>query len=208
MNNYINVSFEDDIFADLDNDYTKNSNENTVQREREDVDNLDENLNINLEKQKMEVFQTYIICDGSGFQNLIEKDEVQNFSKYKFNNFRVSDNEYLIKLEKAGGALNISDEGELMLRSSPDADFKKVTPDKASIVIGKLIGEHVIVGKGSKDRPPDIKYSDLMLISEIVFEVQTMSEFFKSGNTYKMNKFKPSKYLMLDKNLPYKKPKS
>lgn len=199
MDNYINISFEDDIFADVDND-------NTVQREREDLENLDENLNINLEKQKMEVFQTNIICDGSGFQNLIKKDEGPDFSKYKFNNFRVSDNKYLIKLENPGGALIISDDGELMLRSSPNTDFKKVTPDKASIVISKLIGEYIVVGRGSKDRPPDIKYEDLMLVSAIDMDTNVMSEFYEDGNTYKWNKFKPSKLLMLDKNTPYKKP--
>lgn len=63
----------------------------------------------------MEVFQTNIICDGSGFSKSYKKDEGPDFSKYKFNNFRVSDNKYLIKLENPGGALIISDDGELML---------------------------------------------------------------------------------------------
>ena len=167
MNNYTDISFEDYIMADEIKDSTKNSNDYIVQKEMEDLENLDENI----EKQKMEVLSTDIICDGSGFQNLIEKIDTSkpapDFSKYKFNNFRVSDNEYLVKLENASGALIISDDGELMLRSSPDADFKKVTPDKASIVISKLIGEYVVVGRGSKDRPPDIKYEDLMLVSAI-----------------------------------------
>ncbi|WP_419774656.1 primase-helicase family protein [Halarcobacter sp.] len=159
---------------------------------------------------KLEIVNTHIICDGSGFQNFLEQDDISEapltFSNYKFNNFRVSDNEYLIKLENAGGALIMFDDGELMLRSSPDSEFKKITSDKASIVIGQLICENVVVGRGSKDRPPEIKYNDLMLVSEIVFDVNNMYEFFKDGNTYKLNKFKPNKYLMLDKNLLYKKP--
>lgn len=206
MNNYTDISFEDYIMADEIKDSTKNSNDYIVQKEMEDLENLDENI----EKQKMEVLSTDIICDGSGFQNLIEKIDTSkpapDFSKYKFNNFRVSDNEYLVKLENASGALIISDDGELMLRSSPDADFKKVTPDKASIVISKLIGEYVVVGRGSKDRPPDIKYEDLMLVSAIDIDTNGMAEFNQNGNTYKMNKFKPSEHLMLDKNTPYKKP--
>lgn len=206
MNNNTNISFEDDIFADDVSDSTEDSQNNIAQREMEDL----ETLEINLENKKMEVISTDIICDGSGFQNIIEKNHTTepppNFSEYKFNNFRVSDNEYLIKLENAGGALIISDDGELMLRSSPDADFKKVTPDKASIVISKLIGEYVVVGRGSKDRPPDIKYEDLMLVSKDDIDISVMEEFCKKGNTYVMNKFKPSEALMLDKNTPYKKP--
>lgn len=94
-----------------------------------------------------------------------------------------------------------------MLRSSPDADFKKVTPDKASIVISKLIGEYVVVGKRFKKiDKPDIKYEDLMLVSAIDIDTNGMAEFNQNGNTYKMNKFKPSEHLMLDKNTPYKKP--
>ncbi len=212
MSNYTNISYEyeDDIFADEIKDSTKNSNDNMVQREMEDLENLDENLNVNIEKQKMEVLSTDIICDGSGFQNLIEKDDTleppPDFSKYKFNNFRVSDNEYLIKLEKAGGALIMFDDGELMLRSSPDADFKKVTEEKASRVISKLIGEFITVGRGTKDRPPEIKYEDLMLVSTDDIDTGIMEEFYKKGNTYVMNKFKPTEALLLDKDTPYKKP--
>lgn len=170
---------------------------------------LEDNSDFIEEQNKLEIVNTNIVCDGSGFQDMINDNKSgppPNFSKYKFNNFRVTDNEYLIKLENAGGALIISDDGELMLRSSPDADFKKVTPDKASIVISKLIGEYVVVGRGSKDRAPDIKYEDLMLVSAIDMDTNVMSEFHEDGNTHKWNKFKPSKPLILDKNTPYKKP--
>jgi hypothetical protein len=163
MNSNIHSSFEDDIFTNDVNDTTKGSQNNITKREREDLENLDENL----EKQKMEIVLTDIICDGNALQNLIESEDISeapsDFSKYKFNNFIVSDNEYLIKLQKADGALIMFDDGELMLRSSSDADFKKVTEERASRVISKLIGEFVIVGKGSKDRPPNIKYDDLLL---------------------------------------------
>jgi hypothetical protein len=204
--NFESILFEDDIFAKEMSDSTEDSQNNIVQREMEDLETLD----VNLENQKMEVISTDIICDGTGFQNLIQEDDTSesppSFSKYKFNNFRVSDNEYLIKLENNGGALIMFDDGDLMLRSSPDADFKKITEEKASRVIHKLIDEFVVIGKGTKDRSPDIKYDDLMLVSETDIDTSVMAEFYKKGNTYVMNKFKPSEALMLNKNTPYKKP--
>ena len=205
-----NDIFGDDIFADEVEDSAENTNSKIVQMETEDLENSDEDISINEEKQKMEVLTTNIVCDGGGFLNLIEEDDESDsppdFSKYESNNFRVSDNEYLIKLEDAGGALIMFDDGELMLRSSPDADFKKITEEKASRVIHKLIGEFVVVGRGTKDRPPDIHYSDLMLVSETDIDTSNMAEFYTKGNTYVMNKFKPSKNLKLNKNTPYKKP--
>ena len=192
--------FENDIF---DNKESVNQHSlRNVEDEKNDSYQYDK-------KKKMVISLTDIECDGGkGLAELtknVQCDE-PDFSKYKFNNFRISNNEYLVKLKNAGGALMLSDDGELMLRSSPNTEFKKVTSDKASIVISQLIGEFVSVGKGTKDKPPDIQYSDLMLISEIVFETNMMSEFYKDGNTYKMNKFRPSEYLMLDKNMPYSKP--
>ncbi|PHO09608.1 hypothetical protein CPG37_08900 [Malaciobacter canalis] len=193
---------ENQLFGNFKQEEFDSKNTNKEEKNILELDNLEV-------KPKIQIKNTNIICEGKGFEKIINKENIDsnlNFSSYEFNNFMISYNNHLHKLKDVGGALIMFDDGELMLRSSPDAEFKKVTEEKASRVISHLIGEHLIVGKGSKDRPPDIKYSDLMLISEIVFEVQTMSEFFKSGNTYKMNKFKPSKYLMLDKNLPYKKP--
>ncbi len=204
------ILFEDDIFANETKNSIDTSKSNILQREVEEIEELEnKSYAINLIKKKMEILPTDIVCDGKGFQNIIEGNDSNsppNFSEYEFNNFRVSNNEYLIKLQKAGGALIMFDDGELMLRSSPDADFKKVTEEKASRVISKIIGEHVNIGRGTKDRAPDISYNDLMLVSEIVFEVDVMSEFYKEGNTYKFNKFKPTTNLMLDKHTPYKKP--
>ncbi len=194
--------FEKKIFRD--NKKSTENNENIILQEK--VNTTD---NIFDKNKKIEITNTNIICDGKGFQDRIKKDKLEpapNFSEYKFNNFRVNDNECLIKLEKAGGALIMFDDGNLMLRSAPDTDFKKVTPDKASIVISKLIGEYVVIGRGSKERPPDITHDDIMLVTEVVFAINVMAEFFKEGNIYKMNKFKPNKILMLNKNKPYKKP--
>jgi len=200
LENIENELFEDDIFAEEKQEARDSSK--GIEDETNDSDQYDS-------KKKIVISLTNIMCDGGkGLAELtknVQCDEA-DFSTYRFNNFRVCENEYLIKLENAGGALIIFDDGELMLRSSPNADFKKITSDKASIVISQLIGEFIIVGKGTKDRPPDIHYSDLMLVSEIVFETSMMSEFYKDGNTYKINKFRPSQYLMLDKNMPYSKP--
>jgi len=192
--------FEDDIF-----DNKEQVIQNSPRYIEDEINDSDQYAS----KKKMAISLTNILCDGGkGLKELTKNVQYEeaDFSKYKFNNFRISNNEYLVKLENAGGALIISDDGELMLRSSPIVDFKKLTSDKVSIVISRLIGEPVSVGKGTKDRPPDIHYSDLMLVSEIVFETSMMSEFYKDGNTYKMNKFRPSQYLMLDKNMPYSKP--
>lgn len=161
------------------------------------------------QNNKLEIVNTNIVCNGSGFQDMINDNESEpapNFSEYKFNNFRITDNEYLIKLEDAGGALIMFDDGELMLRASPDSDFKKVTPDKASIVISKLIREHIVIGKGTKSRPPDILHDDLMMVTKIDIDTSIMAEFYRKGNAYVMNKFKPSEALMLNPNTPYKKP--
>ena len=43
MNNYTDISFEDYIMADEIKDSTKNSNDDIVQKEMEDLENLDEN---------------------------------------------------------------------------------------------------------------------------------------------------------------------
>jgi len=196
-----NELFEDDIFGNKEQE-TNKSKKHIIEDEINDSDQYDS-------KQKIAISITDILCDGGkGLAELVKdvKYDEPDFSKYKFNNFRVSDNEYLCKLEEAGGALVMFDDGELMLRTSPDADFKKVTDEKASRVISLLIGEFVIVGRGTKERPPDIKYSDLMLVSEVTFEMSNMAEFYKDRNTYKMNKFRPSKYAMLDKNTTYNKP--
>lgn len=91
MNNYTDISFEDYIMADEIKDSTKNSNDYIVQKEMEDLENLDENI----EKQKMEVLSTDIICDGSGFQNLIEKLTHQN-QHLIFQNINSTTSEFLI----------------------------------------------------------------------------------------------------------------
>jgi hypothetical protein len=44
MNNYTDISFEDYIMADEIKDFTKNSNDYIVQKEMEDLENLDENI--------------------------------------------------------------------------------------------------------------------------------------------------------------------
>ena len=201
MENRENKFLEDQIFGkeEQSDEYLEGD---TVQNETNNSDQCES-------KEKIGISLTDIVCDGGkGLVELIKNSQHDepDFSNYEVNNARVTDNEYLIKLENANGALIMLDDGELMLRTSPSADFKKVTEEKASRVISLLIGEPVIVGKGTKERAPDIHYSDLILVSEIVFESHIMFEFYKDGNTFKMNKFKPSEYLMLDKNTPYKKP--
>lgn len=190
---------EDEIFG------TSSDSINTLYQNE-----IEENFGDDTKDKKSQVISTNIICDGSGFKELIENQQKEieplpDFSKYIFNNWRISENEFLIKLEKAGGGLILSDDGELLLRSSTTSEFKKVTSEKASIVISNLIGEFVIVGRGSKDRPADIPYSDLMMVSKVEMSLTHMAEFYEDGNTYKMNVFKPNELLMLDKYSPYKK---
>ena len=206
MNNIRNSFLEDELFG------TSSDSINTleVQNYQEDIE---EDFVTDTQDKKSQIISTNIICDGKGFKELIESQQngidspPPDFSMYKFNNWRITENEFLIKLEDAGGALILFDDGELLLRSSPLSDFKKVTAERASIVVNKLTGEHVVVGKGSKDRPAEIPYGDLMMASEIEMNLTANAEFNKDGNTYKMNVFTPSELLMLDKNTPYRKPR-
>ncbi|WP_122893445.1 primase-helicase family protein [Arcobacter peruensis] len=202
MENLDNNFFETQIFGD--DEKSTGNNEGVVPQET--IIKTDDIFDKNKE---LKITNTNIICDGNGFQDMLgdgKSDSAPDFTKYKFNNFRVSDNEYLIKLQDVGGTLIMFDDGELMLKSSSDTDLKKITEEKASRVVSQLIGEFVVIGRGTKDNPPDIKYSDLMLVSEVVFKPHIMAEFYEEGKTYKMNKFNPSEPLMLNKNTPYKKP--
>lgn len=210
MNNIKNSFLEDEIFG------TSSDSINTleVQNYQDEIEgDIEDDFIDNTQDKKSQIISTNIICDGKGFKELIESQQngidstPPDFSKYIFDNWRISENEFLIKLEDAGGALILFDDGELLLRSSSLSEFKKVTAERASIVVNKLTGEHVVVGKGSKDRPAEIPYSDLMLVSEIEMNLTAMAEFNKNCNTYKMNVFTPNELLMLDKNTPYRKPR-
>lgn len=203
MEDIDNKFLEDDIFGGQEEQSNVDFESDDVQNETDFVNNRYD------DEHKIGIIHTDIICDGGkGLEALTQgiMDNTPDFSQYQSNNFRVSNNEHLIKLEKAGGALIMIDDGDLMLRSSEHADFKKITEEKAGRVIRKLIGEFVTVGKGTKDKPPEIKYDDLMLVSETVFDTTIMSEFYQDGNTYIHNKFKPNELMKLDKNIPYNKP--
>lgn len=197
-----NNLLEDEIFGEEEQS-SENSESDTIRDETDDVDNIYDN------DHKIGIIHTDIVCDGGkGLYELtkVKVDNTPDFSQYRSNNSRVSNNEYLSKLEEAGAALIMLDDGDLMLRSSLHGDFKKITEEKAGRVISKLIGEFVTVGKGTKDKPPEIKHEDLMLVSETDIDTTVMSEFYQGGNTYIQNMFKPNELMMLDKNTPYNKP--
>ena len=193
-----NKSLEDEIFGtqeEVVNDIEINIDQNKI----------DEIDIINEDNKKMGISLTNIVCDHKGLCKLIKKPfkDIPDFSQYKFNNFKILEtNDCLNELEEKGGAIILNTDGEIMLRISQDSDFKGVTEDKASKVITNLLGKITIVGRGSKDRPPDIPTHDLMLVSETTFRQDIMAEFYKDGNTYKYNKFKPSELMMLDKEIP------
>jgi len=202
LKNIENKFLEDDIFGNKEQTI-QNFASDTLQDEIDDVGNICDN------EQKIGISLTDIVCDSKGLQ-LLTKDvseDIPDFSEYKFNNFKITENNDCInELEEKGGAIVLNTDGEIMLRVSQDADFKVVTEDKASKVITNLLGKLTIVGRGTKDRPPDIPISDLMLISGVEFEQHIMAEFHKDGNTHKHNKFQVNELMMLDKNTPYKKP--
>lgn len=197
MKNFDNKFIENQIFGDTIRNIIS----------REDLKESDDSFEVN---DNIEITNTNIVCNGKGFKNILQEkvdNENPDFSTYLFNNFKIIDNnEILNELEDKGLAIVLTSEGELSLRISIDAEFKSVTEEKASKVVSNILGKPVMIGKGTKNRPPDIQIKDLMLVSESTFEPTIMSEFYKDGNTYKHNKFKPSKYLMARKNRPYKKP--
>lgn len=200
----INDTFlEDQIFGNNEQ-YNKDFEDAVSQNEIEEINSIYH------KEKKLEIINTNIVCDGRDFEEFF-KDKIDNFitnfSKYNFNNFKITNNnDCLNELEEKGVAICLSTEGDLMLRVSQNSEFKNVMEEKASKVISNILRKPITVGQSSKNRPPDIPTNDLMLISETTFDPNQMFEFYKEGNSYKYNKFKPSKYLMLNENLPYKKP--
>lgn len=202
MEDIENKFLEDEIFGNKEQ-VIKNFESDTVQDEIDDINNIYDN------DQKIGISLTDIICDSKGLHELTKDvaEDIPDFSQYKFNNFKITENNDCInELEEKGGAIVLNTDGEIMLRVSQDADFKVVTEEKASKVITNLLGKLTIVGRGTKDRPPDIEIPDLMLTSGVEFKTGVKAEFYKDGNTYKQNKFKPSELMVLDKNTPYRKP--
>ncbi len=211
MNNIKNSFLEDEIFG------TSVDSTNTLEElNYKDVINedIEDNFDDTTQNKKMEIISTNIICDGRGFKELIENqqngvDSPPDFSQYKSNNFKVTEvNNTLNDIEEKKAAINLTTDGEIMLRISENEPFLPITEEKASNVLTNFLGKPTVVGKGSRERHPDIAPHDLMLVSGIDMNLNAMAEFYKDGESpvYKHNKFTPSEFLKLDKNLPYKKP--
>lgn len=197
-----NKFLEDEIFGNKEQ-VIHHYESDTVQDDADGIENIYDTAH------KIEISITDIVCDSKGLEELTKDvaEDIPDFSQYKYNNFKITEkNDSINDLEEKGGAIVLNTDGEIMLRVSQDAEFKIVTEEKTSKVISNLLRRPTIVGRGTKDRPSDIPISDLMLISGVTFEPHIMAEFYKDGNTFKHNKFKPNELMMLDKNTAYKKP--
>mgnify|MGYP003522782842 CR=1 FL=1 len=97
MNNIKNSFLEDEIFG------TSSDSINTleVQNYQDEIEgDIEDDFIDNTQDKKSQIISTNIICDGKGFKELIESQQngidstPPDFSKYIFDNWRISENEF------------------------------------------------------------------------------------------------------------------
>lgn len=129
-----------------------------------------------------------------------------DFSKYKFNNWLFSkDNKTLKNIFEKGGAIWLSNEGEISYRFKEDGAVTTQTHSKANIVFSNYLNHEIKLINGTKEHQADIKATDLIMVNETDFNPFKLEEFFQVNNLYYRNTFKPSSYLQIKAD-EYKEP--
>lgn len=111
MHDLNDTFLEDQIFGN--NEQSNKDFEDAVsQNEIEEINS------IYTKERKLEIINTNIVCDGRGFEEFF-KDKIDNFipnfSKYNFNNFKITNNnDCLNELEEKGVAICLNTDGDLM----------------------------------------------------------------------------------------------
>jgi len=115
-------------------------------------------------------------------------------------------NDTIGAIDAQGAALWLAKDGDIWLRTSPTEKPVKVTAGKAKLVMGNLIGKKIrIITGGKEDDPVEISELDLLLIVKDVFDPFKREEFFRGGNAYYRNIFKPTRYMTI-KHKPLSEP--
>ncbi|WP_281951889.1 primase-helicase family protein [Nitrosophilus kaiyonis] len=134
--------------------------------------------------------------------NIIPKKR-PNYQLFKANNWKkLNSNEYINLIDEKGGALWLSNDGDIYFRTSPHIKPVKKEPSKAEKVLSNIINKRLRLMRASE---PDISELDLLLISEEVFDPQINQEFFKKNGIWYRNVFKPTEFMKMTQE-PTKEP--
>lgn len=127
--------------------------------------------------------------------------QARDFSSYEFNNWKKHNNNQLLnEIEKKGGSLWLNVNGELVYSLSKDAPTTiSKSVKQANLVFSNYLNKDVMLLKESDDNTSSISVKDLIMVQSEEFNPNVLKEFFKRNNLHYRNLFKPSKYLLINK---------
>lgn len=126
-------------------------------------------------------------------------------TKFKANNWkRIENNAVLNELEERGMAVWITPDGDYAFRRSINGEITIIaTASRLNKVLTSTLGRRICVGD---DDTSDIKSNEFEVVSDNIFDPTLNQEFVKiDGETFR-NKFRPTRYMELNKNTPYQEP--
>lgn len=135
--------------------------------------------------------------------DIIHKKTRPDYEKFTANNWKKGNqNKFINSIEKAGGAIWLSYDGDIVYRTTPNAQPIKKEAGKAAKVLGNLINKRIKLLRSSE---PDISELDLIMVKEDVFEPWINQEFYKKNGIWYRNTFKPTHFMTLT-DKPHKEP--
>ena len=134
---------------------------------------------------------------------IIHKKNRPDYKSFNFNNWKKNNaNKTINLIEKAGGAVWLSYDGDIVYRTTPHAQPLKKEASKAAKVLGNLINKRIKLLKTSET---DISEIDLIMVKEDIFDPNINQEFFKQDGIWYRNTFRPTHYMTLTEQ-PTQKP--
>jgi len=119
-----------------------------------------------------------------------------DYKNFQFNNWIKNDSNPTLKsIKDAGGALWLSNDGDLYTRLHFDEQPNKAVSSKARVVMSNLINRSITL-MNAKDKEPDIGELELKLVVRDEFTPFKLQEFYSSGAVYVRNTFKPTKFML------------
>ncbi len=94
-----------------------------------------------------------------------------------------------------GPSVWLAADGEIWYRTGPTETPVKAPASRARLVLGNMINEKIKLINGNDEHPADITELDLLLVIKDIFDPFRKEEFFKTGNAYYRNIFRPTKYM-------------
>lgn len=136
---------------------------------------------------------------GLTMATLIQKN-VSNFIRDNFK--KTEENNVLNEFGEKGGAIWVNAKGNICIRTSPSAPYQELTVTKAENILTILLARPIkIETKRSieeiKNKENTIHISELKLVEDEEFNTNEKQEFYENNGSWHLNRFKPSKYLML-----------